>query len=304
VVNPKRSAPPFWHSNRVQRQVWFSSFHMSDDNLALYVAEIRRRRLRFLEGYPSTLFILAKHVVQSGQQLPMQAVFSSSETLHDVQRETIERAFDCRLFDFFGHAERAIFAAECEAHAGKHLAEEYGFTEVVDEEGNAVPDGQLGYLVGTSLLNHALPLLRYRTSDISALTREPCTCGRTLLRIQNIATKAEDIVVTPDGRMISPSILTHPFKPFDQISKSQVIQEKPDHIVVKIVPTSTFTQEQEQLLTAGLQQRLGPKVRVEVQLVSDIPREPSGKYRWVISKVAHSHRFSWESTGGTGQTPD
>jgi phenylacetate-CoA ligase len=295
IVPTAQINPPFWRANHVQRQVWFSSFHLNEGNLHSYVAEIRRGKLRFLEGYPSTLFILAKHVLRQGIELPMQAVFTSSETLHDVQRETIERAFNCRIHDFYGLAERVIFAGECEAHEGKHLAEEYGYTEVVNEAGQTVPDGTVGYLVGTSLHNSAMPMIRYRTSDLSAIRRERCSCGRTLLRMDNVATKAEDIVVTPDGRMISPSVLTHPFKPFDQLSKSQVIQERLDHIRVKLVPSDDFTRSHEQLLVGGLKARLGPSVEIEVEIVTDIPPEPSGKFRWVISRVDHACRFSWSN---------
>lgn len=295
VVPPAQKRPPFWNANYVQRQLWCSSFHLNDENFPLYVAEIMRRGIRFLEGYPSTLYILARYLVRTGKRLPMKAVFSSSETLLELQRSTIEAAFECPLFDFYGHAERTIFATECEAHDGKHLAEEYGITEVVDENGQPVPDGRPGYLVGTSLHNTALPMIRYRTGDISSIVREPCKCGRTLLRIAAVATKAEDIVITPDGRMISPSVLTHPFKPFDQILKSQVIQESIDRLRVKLVVADTFTPEHEVELVAGLRERLGAGVAVEVEQVEEIPSEKSGKFRWVISRVAHDTSLSWDN---------
>lgn len=287
---------PFWRVNRVHRQVWFSSFHLSEETLGSYVAELKRRRIRFLEGYPSTLFILAQYVLRHRIDLPMRGIFTSSETLHATQREALEAAFGCRPFDFYGLAERVIFATECEHHQGKHLAEEYGYTEVVDEHDRPVPDGQPGFLVGTSLHNLAMPMIRYRTGDLTVATGEPCRCGRTLRRIADVATKAEDIVVTPDGRMISPSILTHPFKPFPQILKSQLVQTRPDHLLVKIVPSEEFTVAHRDALLAGLGERLGRGVEVEVHLVADIPREPSGKFRWIISRVDHPCHFAWDGT--------
>ena len=297
VVPPRRTRPPFWVANHVQRQVWLSSFHLSDEHLPAYVAEIRRRGLRFLEGYPSTLHILARHLLARGERLPMRAVLTSSETLHDVQREAVEEAFACRIFDFYGHAERAIFASECEAHEGKHLAEEYGWTEVVDAAGRPVPEGEVGFLVGTSLHNVAQPVIRYRTSDLSRILPGPCPCGRPHRRIASVATKAEDVVVTPDGRMISPSVLTHPFKPLHGLRKSQIVQEAPDRVRVRLVPGGRFTAEERSRLVASLRERLGPLVGVEVEVVDDIPPEPSGKYRWVISRVDHAARFEWAAAG-------
>jgi phenylacetate-CoA ligase len=224
----------------------------------------------------------------------MQAVFTSSETLHPVQRETIEQAFACSLFDFYGLAERVIFAAECEAHDGRHLAEEFGATEVVDEEGQPVPEGSWGYLVGTSLHNTAMPMLRYRTNDVSRVLTSRCRCGRTSRVLDPVTTKAEDVVVTSDGRLISPSVLTHPFKPYDQIVKSQVIQDAADHVLVKVVAGPTFTEAHRDGLLDGLRARLGSGMRVDVQMVDDIPPERSGKYRWVICRVETPYSPPWD----------
>lgn len=294
IVPLEQEEPPYWRTDFVQRQVWFSAFHMEPGRLNSYTQEIRRRGLRFLEGYPSTLFILAKHLVRNGDVLPMESVFTSSETLHEVQRETIESAFACPIFDYYGLAERVIFAAECDEHYGKHLAEEYGFTEVVDADGNPVANGEPGYLVGTSLHNRAMPLIRYRTGDVSRILDEgTCACGRTLRRIADVTTKAEDIVVTPDGRLISPSVLTHPFKPFDEILRSQIIQEARDRLRVRIVASTDFSHRQQQELVAGLRERVGSEMRIELERVEELPPDPSGKFRWVISEVDHEYRFEW-----------
>lgn len=293
VVTPHRARPPFWKVNWIQRQVWFSCFHMSDPLLGSYVAEIRRRDLRYLEGFPSTLFVLAQYLLRRGSTLPMRAVITSSETLHPLQREAIEAAFECPLFDFYAAAERVIHAGECEVHDGKHVSEDYGFLEVVNAHGDPVPDGDPGYLVGTSFHNEAMPLLRYRTDDIATIMPEPCSCGRTFRRISAVTTKAVDVVTTPSGRMITPSSLTHPFKPFPQITKSQVIQDQPDRLLVKLVTDGRFTADDQTNLHSELLQRVGGELRIEFQFCEDIPRERSGKYRFVISHVESPARVDW-----------
>jgi len=297
VVPPGSSHPPYWRANHVHKQLWFSSFHMSHETADLYIRKIRESQLRFLEGYPSTLFILAKLVRERGEYLPMQAVIASSETLHSTQRSLIEEAFQCRLFDFYALAERVIYAGECEAHAGKHVAEEYGLVEVVDESGHPVPDGEMGYLVGTSLWNHAMPMIRYRTGDISSIVEEKCECGRLHRRISDVTTKAEDVIVTPEGRLISPSVLTHPFKPFGSVERSQIIQDRMDHVLVRIVAADNFMPEDRALLLAGLRERLGPSITIDVEIVSEIPADPSGKFRWVVSEVPNPATLSWAPNG-------
>lgn len=294
IVPPEVRRAPYWRVNHVLRQVWFSSFHLSDETLPLYVAEIRRRGLRYLEGYPSTLYVVARYLARRGETLPLRATFSSSETVLDVQRETIEQVFQCRLFDYYGLAERMVYAGECEAHQGKHIAEDFGYVEIVGDDGQPVPDGQPGYIVGTSLHNTATPMIRYRTSDVSAFVVEPCPCGRPFRRLRNVTTKAEDFVVTPDGRLISPSVLTHPFKPLHGIAESQVVQDRPDRLLIKLVPTAKISEQEIARLIAAMRERVGPAMHIDVEQVSAIPRERSGKLRWVISTVDHAYRLKWD----------
>ena len=296
VVPIERQTAPFWRPDYVQRQLWCSSFHLSEQTLPIYIRELHRRKIRFIEGYPSTLFILARYLIRKGERLPLQAVLTSSETLHHVQRETLTEAFGAPVFDFYGLAERALFAGECALHGGKHLFDEYGVTELTNREGGTVAAGESGVLTGTSLWNFGMPLIRYQTSDVSRLLDAPCGCGRGLSRLADVTTKAEDIVVTPDGRFVSPSVLTHPFKPFDQILKSQIVQDAPDHVTVSIVPSADFTAEQRAQLEAGLRERLGTAMRIETRLVEAIPAEPSGKFRWVICRVSHDRMVNWETS--------
>jgi phenylacetate-coenzyme A ligase PaaK-like adenylate-forming protein len=72
------------------------------------------------------------------------------------------------VFDYYAAAERVIFSVECDHHAGHHLCEEYGVTELLDEQDQPVADGIEGYMVGTTLHNLGMPLIRYRTTDRGA----------------------------------------------------------------------------------------------------------------------------------------
>lgn len=288
IVRPDRSRPPFGHYIEPLRQFWFSSFHLSDDYFPWFEKQIEKHRVAYIEGYPSTLATFAKFADRRNKRLSMKAAFSSSETLYPEQRELIEHVFDCRLHDFFGLAERTAFATECGATNGKHLNFEYALNEVVDHAGNPVGSDQTGFLVGTSLTNLVMPLIRYKTSDQVTLLSGDCRCGRKMPMISNVATKWEDIIVTPDGRHVSPSILTHPFKPFDEIEKSQIVHESPDRLRILLVMRTGNLEEVTAELEKGLRRRLGDEIQIEFQRVDDIPRAANGKYRWVISKVNSS----------------
>jgi phenylacetate-CoA ligase len=285
IVPLDQHSPPFWRFNRRQNQMILSSFHLSKQNLPAYLGALTAFQPAVLDGYPSTLYLVAKYLQTRGETFPLRAAVTSSETLYDFQREVIEERFRCRVFDYFALAERAVFSGECGRHQGHHVSMEYGLAEVTDDQGEPLPLGQIGRLVGTTLHNRAMPLLRYETNDRTALRAAGCSCGRGLELMDDVTTKAEDVLTLKDGRLISPSVLTHPFKPLDCIEGSQIVQTAPDAVTVRLIPGERYTEAMTRHLVTELKARLGDEVSVDVQFVQALETSPNGKFKWVISQV-------------------
>lgn len=285
IVPLDQRQPPFWRHNRYHRQLLLSSFHLSKANLPAYFEALSAFKPAVLDGYPSTLYIVAKYLLGRGETFPLRAAVTSSETLYDFQRVAIEQAFQCAVFDYYALAERAVFSSECDRHEGHHLAMEYGISEVVDPDGVSVGRGTAGRLVGTSLHNMAMPLIRYVTNDVTILSERPCSCGRGLELMDDVTTKAEDVLTLGDGRMISPSVLTHPFKPLGSIEGSQIVQKAPDHVVIRLVAGPDYQSSLGDHLVREFKARLGNDVRIEIQLVDRLEHSKNGKFKWVISEV-------------------
>ncbi len=153
VVPLDSKRAPFWRHNCAQNHVLFSSFHMSNANIESYIRKLESMTPDAVEGYPSTVYIIARFLLKQKQTIPVKAVFTSSETLFPQQREAIESAFAARVFDFYGLAERTVFATECEAHEGHHLNDDFGINEVIGENSEPVSTGEMGRLVVTGLHN-------------------------------------------------------------------------------------------------------------------------------------------------------
>jgi len=285
IVPTTRTRPPFWRRNWALNHLFFSAFHMSPEHLEVYYRELGRFKPRAVEGYPSTVYIFARFLLNTGRTFPVQAVFTSSETLFPQQREIIEQAFCCKLFDFYGLAERTVFATECDSHEGHHLNMDFGITEILADDGQPVSPGQLGRIVTTGLHNFAMPLLRYVTGDVTALTPRRCSCGRAFPLMEDVTTKAEDIITTRDGRYISSSTLTHPFKPLHAVAESQIIQEDREHIRIKIVRLANYEDKESEHLLREIKKRVGEDMDVRLEFVDRIERTKAGKFRWVISNV-------------------
>ncbi len=285
IVPLSQRKPPFWRQNHLHNQLLLSSFHLSKKNLPYYFEKLEDFQPKIIDGYPSTLYILAKYLKNNSKKFPLKAVISASETLYDFQRKIIEESFQCKIFDYYTLAEWVVYATECEKHEGHHLNSEYGITEIVDKNNLPLPDGDTGKIVGTSLHNFGMPMIRYLTNDMTAIRKNQCSCGRGLPLMEDVTTKAEDTLTLKDGRLISPSVLTHPFKPLHSVEESQIIQKDYDRVVIKIVPRNDFSDADEHHLITELKARIGSETKINVVIVDSLPRTSSGKFRWVISEV-------------------
>jgi phenylacetate-CoA ligase len=286
VICPtEQEKPPFWRKNYINNQLFLSSFHLKKENLPYYFDKLSKDGIQYIEGYPSTVYTLAAFLMATGQTFPIKAILTSSETLFDFQREAIEKAFLCKVFDFYGMAERTVYASECDHHQGHHLNLDYGITEFVNDAGEILGAGQHGRIVATSLHNFAFPLIRYQTNDSCSLKDELCGCGRVFPLMDDVATKDEAIISLPDGRWISPSVLTHPFKPMDNIVESQIIQESLHNIRILIVKNELYSNEDERIFLNSFIDRVGLEVEISIEYVDQIERTKNGKYKWVISKI-------------------
>lgn len=286
IVPTEQTKPPFWRKNYINNQLFLSSFHLKKDNLQAYFDKLAKDNIKFIEGYPSTIYTLATYLNNTGQTFPMKATLTSSETLYSWQRAAIEKAFACKNFDFYGMAERVVYASECSHHSGHHLNSDYGITEFLGPDNEPITEkGKVGKIVATSLHNYAFPLIRYVTNDSCALKTKACECGVAFPLMDDVTTKNESIISLPDGRLISPSVLTHPFKPMENIESSQIIQEDLYNLTVKIVKRPNFTNDDETVLLNGFKDRLGTEIKVRVEYVNEIEKTKNGKLKWVISRV-------------------
>ena len=180
VVPSPTSGPPFWRYNWAERQIYLSAYHLSPKNAPHYVRALNGFRPDYFVGYSSSLFLLARLIREAGLTVfSPRAVLTTSETLRPDMRETIESVYQCQAFDAYGSVEGCCLATECEKHR-LHVSPDVGILELLDEVGRPVRPGEAGEMVATGLLNHAQPLIRYRTGDWAVRSDEACPCGRAM----------------------------------------------------------------------------------------------------------------------------
>jgi phenylacetate-CoA ligase len=152
-------------------------------------------------GTPSFVLHIAESFLEQGgdpRALGIRYGMFGAEPWTEGLRGAIERAFGCRAYDIYGLSEiiGPGVAGECEARTGLHVCDDHFLPEIVDPvTGAPQPAGQEGELVLTTLTKRAMPMIRYRTGDITALTTEPCACGRTSARIARLKGRADDMLI-------------------------------------------------------------------------------------------------------------
>lgn len=261
------------------------AFGLYEGNVAHYVDRIRRFRPRLMRGYASTMYYLARYLKGAGESLPLQAVLTMGETLYPHQRALIEETFGCPVYDVYG-GEAMEAAAQCGHHRGYHINAESILVEVVGQEGQPLPPGERGQLVLTNLDNYAMPFIRYNIQDVGTLSQEMCPCGRGLPLLESVEGRLTDIFVTPSGKILVVHFFTLLLMRAEGVEQYQVVQERPERIVLRLVPNERYTRQEEESLLSRIRQYVGPDVEVVTELVDSIPLTRTGKRRFFISQVA------------------
>lgn len=277
IVPVTANGPPYWRHNRAERMLMFSSYHLSPSTVADYASKLAEFGPSVIRGYPSSLELLARFLLEAGDHYPgppLKAVLTSSETVTEALRTAVRQAFGCEVYDWYGGAERVAAIATCSAGRYHELVD-YGYTEYLP-----APDGE-HEIVATGFNNRLMPLIRYRTGDSVRLEpeSEPCGCGLAFPSVAAVYGRMEDYVLLPDGRRIGR--LDHVFKGVGGVLEAQLEQHAPDGLTVRLVASDGFGAADQRRLRAQLRERLGKALRIELKRVARIPRERSGKFKFV-----------------------
>jgi len=260
-----------------------SSFDMSPSDLQKDVDLINSVQPQYIYGYPSSLFFLSEWMNQNDINIfKPNAIFTTSEKLFPHMRDTISATFNCELFDGYGLNDSGVTANECSEHSGLHIDTERSILEMIDEHGNQIVDGE-GLILGTSLYNFAMPFIRYDTGDLGTITDERCSCGRGYKLLREIVGRSADILYTPEGKNIHGWFFLMIFWEYgERIKEYQVVQEKLDTILIKIVPEENFDNKCLELIKNAIRQR-SDRWNIEIKFVDHIERSISGKFKFIVN---------------------
>jgi len=271
---------------------YVSAFDLTDDHLDKTLAAMESKGIRFLFGYPGSLYMLARRARTRGWSVPLTSVVTWGDMLFPRYRSEMEEVFSCRVFDTYGVGEGIQVAAQCGHGSTYHVFDTEVIVEFVGEDGGPVEPGQGGRMLLTRLHPGPTPLIRYEVGDIGVRGKDaPCSCGRELSILVAIEGRDTDIVVTPSGNRLIVHFFTGILEYYREVAAFQVVQQEVASVTLRIVPGPGYNERIQARILEDLKVH-GADCEIRVELVDAIPLSSNGKRRFVVSRIARAAQDS------------
>jgi phenylacetate-CoA ligase len=268
-----------------ERFVYLDTVALTTESVAVFVRELRRRKITVLFGHAHSLFIVAQISYRGGfEPPPITAIVSTSMMLLQGERRFIEDYFGCQVTDRYGCEEVGLIAAECERHDGLHINDDHLIVEILREDGTPVGEREVGQVVVTDLLNRGMPLIRYAVGDMSSWLRGACGCGRQMPRLARVLGRTADFLKTADGKLVAGvSLVERTLTAIAGLEQMQLVQQSLREVTVRCVlsPRASEADVSAELVKA-IRGAMGPMVNVAVEVVPSLSKDLNGKYRFSI----------------------
>jgi phenylacetate-CoA ligase len=284
-----------WMLEPIKRQLILSSDHLERRFMPAYAAALAQYRPAYIEAFPSALYPLARWL--AAHPLPeftanLKGVMLYSENVYGFQLDKFREVFGCPIVSHYGHSERVLMAASMPDDDRYFFWPQYGHFELLDADNRPITQpGKLGFIVGTGFDNQVMPFVRYRTGDLAMLSDR----GHPLLpgfpACERIVGRLQEFLVCRDHRLVSITTLgvAH-FPELADVEAIQYEQERPGHVVLKIVSPVPLDAHATERLAAAVGRKTQGGCDVQVVRVESIARTPRGKARMLVQHL-DIHRY-------------
>jgi phenylacetate-CoA ligase len=247
----------------------------------MHIEMMKLVKVTVLMGFTMFVLQLAETAKEMGidpsEELSLRLLVVAGDVRTENTKGKLEKTFGTEVREAYGTADLGLIAAECPEGGGMHLYEEI-LVEVIDPKtGKQVPFGEGGEIVASDIVRKAMPIIRYRTGDITeGLNLEPCPCGRSTPRLKRILGRNSDIAKVK-GMFINPSEIESVIKRHPELGRFQIIVDRPkllDELAIKIEFNKTVDKEKmEGFLVNELKEVIRLKSNVVLVEEGTIPQD-------------------------------
>lgn len=271
----------------LDRTLYLDTMAIHDGSVRRFIEEWRRQRPSVLFGHAHSIYILATYLVRMGvEDIRPRGIIATSMMLLEPERSLIEKVLDCQVTNRYGCEEVSLIACECERHEGLHLNADHVIVEFLREDGTDASPGEEANIIVTELINHGMPLIRYRVEDMGVPSDRTCPCGRGLPLMERVTGRQADFLKRSDGSLVAGvSLVERTLTAIPGIEQMQLVQNDLDRVCAKVVKDHRCSQDAEQRLREELKKAFGTGTTVEIEWVPSLDQTRSGKYRFAICNV-------------------
>lgn len=268
----------------ISGEIYLNAFNLSNMRKEKFLNLCRYLRPRLLRGYVTAIRDFARYLEESGKSFPkIKGIILAAETVDPEIQEYIEQIFDAPSYNTYGGRELSLIAMECKCKNGLHETSENNYVEFEDIDIDGLKD--CGNVIVTNLNNYAMPFIRYRIGDIGIKSKlNQCACGRGLPLIERIIGRSTDIFKFKDGTKIAGEMFIHLMKEFP-IEEYQFIQNSYTKITLRTTCKKILDAELRDVIGATYRRYLPDGVTLIVEVVDNIRKTATGKFRFVYSDI-------------------
>ncbi len=270
-----------------------AAFGLKQEDILEALESFKNKPNATFGGYASSLYVYAQTALAHGKtDFHFASILSWGDKLFDHYRSTIEKAFQCRVFDLYGTTEGFVIAAQKDSNYHYILTPQV-YVELLDSEGKDVKDGEIGHVVVTHLDAYEMPLIRYYLGDLAVkLPRSEYPVNKELAfpMFKKIIGRDTDIIYTPKGRSMVVHSFTGIFEHLPQIKQFRVLQHELSQITIEFIRDAGFNPTILQNIQSRILEELQEEITIHFNEVEHIPNSPSGKPQLVVSSLQNHNK--------------
>lgn len=274
----KKASLPRRIYDRLRHEVPLNSMNLSDELCAQYIEKFRKEGIRFVYGYASSIYLLARYARDHKIDMSfIEGVFTTSENLTDEYRAVIEKVCGCRVMDCYGCRDAGLATYEVLPH--KYFVGYNSILEVVDEW---APN--TGTLISTNVLNYSMPLVRYNFGDEACLKNEDDEYnGQVITKIYG---RTSEVMRLDNGHVLTSPGFTILMNGFDIVAYDiQKLSGSEVRVQIQPIP-GKFTDEQQEKIEKEMQRFVGEGCKLTIELVKEFAPLPNGKRRYFMNDLS------------------
>ncbi len=269
--------------NIIRKEFVFDAYRTEEKDFDFLYETMKKYGIRYFQSYPYLAFLFFKYLSEKGRDLSfIRGVFLSSEVFTESQRRLLIDRLHLPVTSIYGLSERLAFAVDWDGAGAYEIMENYGYLELVDKNGKVIKEpGREGEIVATGFDNYGMPLIRFKTGDISEYKQ---VFPKRILN--GIMGRAGQVIVQPDRTVVSVTSLNLHGDLLDLIEGLQYYQDTPGVVEIRIIPRSFPLDDAiKNKFFEYFRSRFHPDMKISIKETEKMERLPNGKLLTLISKL-------------------